>query len=583
MRSPFAALLIAGLGLALACPPGLVYGEESGLGALGDYERQAVEKVIENNGWRVASSPSGREIEEVHVVTLPVFSRRDGDLLQWFNRLHATTEPDVIRREVLLEPGDKWEGDKARETERNLRNPTFTSLAVVLPLERESDTKIDVLVVTRDIWSLRTNTDFEYQNGILSNLYVSASEHNLLGRHKSIGAAFEMDQGAFGFGPQYYDPNVLGTHVQFYSQARVEFERATGDFEGTSSDTQIAYPLWNLDRTWGADLQVTHADEVVREFRENRLLPYDDPDTTTVETVPYRYRNRTFDAEGRVHYAIGEKVEHRFSAGWRFNLQEPELPPDFPRDAALREAFRRDVLPPRERNSGPLVGYYVFQPTWRTYRNINTFDLPEEEQVGPYLQLEGAPILETFGSLSNFVELTGTAGWLIDIVRDGYFWFGGSATTRLRGERPTDNYLYGFARLATPDAWRIARFVARARADVYLRDRQNRLLFAGGQSGLRGFGIGAFAGEARFLGNVELRSMPLKAWFTRVGALLFWDVGHAAPSVEQLELTHDIGIGLRLLIPQANTVPARLDWAIPLDPRLPPFPGRISLGFGQIF
>jgi len=40
---------------------------------------------------------------------------------------------------------------------------------------------------------------------------------------------------------------------------------------------------------------------------------------------------------------------------------------------------------------------------------------------------------------------------------------------------------------------------------------------------------------------------------------------------------------LRLLIPQLNTVPLRLDWAFPIARDREVWPGRVSVGFGQVF
>jgi hypothetical protein len=113
------------------------------------------------------------------------------------------------------------------------------------------------------------------------------------------------------------------------------------------------------------------------------------------------------------------------------------------------------------------------------------------------------------------------------------------------------------------------------------------------------------------LGNVEVRSMavPLPLLSLRAGILLFYDFGDAAippstqPSTDNIFVRswdafrgfhyyHDVGVGLRLLIPQANTDLLRVDWAFPLqsdnDMSSPirtraGWPGRFSAGFRQVF
>ncbi len=67
---------------------------------------------------------------------------------------------------------------------------------------------------------------------------------------------------------------------------------------------------------------------------------------------------------------------------------------------------------------------------------------------------------------------------------------------------------------------------------------------------------------------------------------MFYDVGHAAESYGDLVPHHDVGIGLRWLIPQLNSSVFRLDWAIPAQDG--PYserglPGRITAGFIQAF
>ncbi|HEU5057866.1 MAG TPA: hypothetical protein VFU21_15145, partial [Kofleriaceae bacterium] len=89
------------------------------------------------------------------------------------------------------------------------------------------------------------------------------------------------------------------------------------------------------------------------------------------------------------------------------------------------------------------------------------------------------------------------------------------------------------------------------------------------------------------LGNVELRTLPLKVLFTRAGGILFWDFGHAADCYAgcetPLRLHHDVGIGIRALIPQLQPYVLRLDWAIPLTGTTAGFPGRIVAGVQQVF
>jgi len=562
-------------------------GDESGrarLSTLDGYERRTVRRVLRDNGWGLADDPSGKRIGEVHIVTLPAFAREDPPALRWFNRLQVETKPEVLRQDVLLGPGDPWNHEQVEETERLLRDPNFTAFAVALPVRNPDPKQVDLLVVVRDLWSLRPNPKFEVQAGTLSTFLFSITERNVLGLRKEVNASFEMNLGSFALGSRLFDSNVFGTQAEFRTKAAFVFTRGSGEFEGTRSETTLRYPLWNLEQTWGGELTVSHRDEVERQFRGTEPLEYDDPRTpNTRESAPWAFDVREFGLETRLLYATGEAVEHRFALGYRVDTQEATLPAAFPEDPQLRRSFRRDVMPPDERNSGPLFGYEAFWADWVVYRNVSTYAVAEERQIGPFVDLQVSPILRAFGSLQSFVEARGSVGVRVDIDGRGFGLFETGGVSRYWEGRLFDNDLFGRTRLVAPPIESVGRFVGRLRADALVDDTQNRLLFAGGRNGLRGYAIGAFPGRRRLLANVEFRTAPLGLGALRAGAIAFWDAGHSAESFGALRLRHDAGIGVRMLIPKFIRNPFRLDWALPVDPARNSFPGRLTLGFGQVF
>jgi hypothetical protein len=108
----------------------------------------------------------------------------------------------------------------------------------------------------------------------------------------------------------------------------------------------------------------------------------------------------------------------------------------------------------------------------------------------------------------------------------------------------------------------------------------------GGDTGLRGYAIGDFFGTTEVLGHVELRTAPVAIFSQRIGGLLFYDVGHAAPSFRAITPMHDFGLGLRWLIPQLNSTVIRIDWAFATQSTAftqAGFPGRVTAGFLQTF
>ena len=92
------------------------------LSSLGRLERESLEDGLAQLGLAIDPSPEGKRIGHVYVVNHEVFSRHDG-LFQFLNVFHGTTRPDVLGRELLLAPGQRWDAALADESVRNLQAP----------------------------------------------------------------------------------------------------------------------------------------------------------------------------------------------------------------------------------------------------------------------------------------------------------------------------------------------------------------------------------------------------------------------------------------------------------------------------
>ena len=71
---------------------------------------------------------------------------------------------------------------------------------------------------------------------------------------------------------------------------------------------------------------------------------------------------------------------------------------------------------------------------------------------------------------------------------------------------------------------------------------RRRYFVVGGDTGLRGYPVSKFSGRgAEFIGHIEARTMALKLGFLRLGGLLFFDAGDAAPEASSLTFYDDVG------------------------------------------
>ncbi|HKE13635.1 MAG TPA: hypothetical protein VKB80_02135, partial [Kofleriaceae bacterium] len=449
-----------------------------------------------------------------------------------------------------------------------------------------ADQEVDLLVVTRDIWSLRMNSNYEVQEGTLSKLSLSLSENNLFGLRKQIAMVFNMDLGKYSIGPRYIDPNIAGTHLTLETHVDAVFNRYTSDLEGSQSATSFNYPLWSLSREWGAGIDISHFDAVRRSFLGAELRRYQTADGMM---VPWEYDERDLEVTSNVVRQLGSSVKHRFAIGHKLSVQRPEVRDNFPGDDAAREEFERQVLPRSERSSAVFARYNLFVPTYAVFRNISSFDLAEDQRLGPDLGVEVGSALEALGSEVDFLYGSVTAGWTMALGRDGLVRVVGSASAR-RQDGELIDMLRSASIVAASPSFLGMRLAGRATWSGLFDDTANRYFTIGGDDGLRGYAINQFVGygpdAVRVQTNLELRTTAVPILFTRVGALLFWDTGHAADCYRgcpgALSLHQDVGGGLRVLVPQLQPYVFRFDWALPLTDASA-FPGRFIAGVNQVF
>src|SRR6185436_1368641 len=233
--------------------------------------------------------------------------------------------------------------------------------------------------------------------------------------------------------------------------------------------------------------------------------------------------------------------------------------------------------------SEPYLRYEMFTPRYIVLRDLDTFDLRENKQLGPFFKLrvsEGMPELgadfRAFGVAAAGGFAAGPAG--------SYLSLSASAGARYRhdGGRWIDQEAVGTFYGATPLVDRLFRIVAGVTVESKRADTTNTQFAIGGSTGLRGYAIGEFLGTSALIGHIEIRTASVSTLFAqRFGGLVFYDVGHAAPSLADLDLRNDVGLGLRWLAPQFNSTVLRFDWAVPLQDGVitrAGMPGRFSAG-----
>src|SRR5690349_12724130 len=255
MRSPLLALAAALLSVAAAAradePPRASEDDAPATRAFrySDYEEETLRGALAALGLERDDAPEGKRVASVHAVRLEVIEERD-PAPRFLNALHALSRERVILREVLLHAGDRFARTLADETRRNLAALPQLSVVLVAAARGPGPEEVQVVVVTKDVWSLRLNWNIAVAAQGLESLSANPAETNFLGLHHTAGLLFTLLPRSYSVGAQYDVPRVLEGHVAASADAGLSFDRLTGAREGSFGDLAVSEPLWSTRTPW---------------------------------------------------------------------------------------------------------------------------------------------------------------------------------------------------------------------------------------------------------------------------------------------------------------------------------------------
>lgn len=106
------------------------------------------------------------------------------------------------------------------------------------------------------------------------------------------------------------------------------------------------------------------------------------------------------------------------------------------------------------------------------------------------------------------------------------------------------------------------RLVTKVTLDVRQNDLNNPRVFLGGENGLRSAAPQELSGRNYLLGSLEYRARSFELATVYTSITLFYDVGSAFDDLPVL--THTIGLGLRILLPQFNQEVVKINFGLVL-------------------
>jgi hypothetical protein len=544
------------------------------------YEEDLIADVLAEQHLVPDKTPLGKRIERIVVAPQDIFLPRFDPVPAFFNILHVTTKPDVVRRELLFGEGEIIGEDTIEESERNLRSLFVLAVARIVTARGSTPDSVVVVVVTKDLWTLRPNTNFVYENGNLDLLQFTLAEHNLAGRNKFLGLNFRLDPATFTLGQHYIDPRVWGSRIAAEEQVLVIFNRDSGDPEGTIALANASRPLFSLATEWGWYAGVYYEDDVSRRFINGATAPQ------------YTYDQRFVSGALDGKRSFGRAWKSIFTLGYSANT------------ARFRPHATTDpmILPFSEDVANIYLRYDFYQPRYVTFQDIQAYALTEDYRLGPQSTVELDLAASELGFSSDFFRAFASVAWRWLLGDDDLFYVGASGEARYEPHfsnpqhwtTPWVNRAFSATIHNISPRWWILRFLARASVTLHDYDLSNAVLQLGGTSGLRGFAAGTFNGANLYVFNLEARTKPIALWTVYFGLVGFYDGGAAyfsrygEPALEEVGTVlrpvsyhHDAGFGLRIQLPQFNHEAVRVDMAFPLEAS--PDPVVVTAAFGQVF
>lgn len=536
---------------------------------LSPYERDILSSVLANRDLKIEDHPEGKSIDGIEIETMEVFGAAD-PIPDWVNWFHTTSRKPTIEREVLLRSGQPYDQGLVEESARNLRTLNQVSLVIIVPVQSEQSDHVRLLVITKDVWSLRLNSSFRVRNGTFEYLALQPSETNLAGTHLSLAGQYIYDLSTNTFGGTVSHQRLFGSRIRATLKINAIQYRKTGVFEGSYGALAFGQPLYSTQTKWAWGTSMAWLNEVNRPLRPDpsgTYVPrtYRDPSALELGSIPYRYHARALTWQTFVTRSYGSRQKSNLSFG------AEALQRNVDANLLVREGYSEDLVRRFEQNAlerkdvriGPFLMLETYRNDFISLFDLETLGLQEDYQLGPraFVKVYGGSkrALATRDVVGVTTALQYSASLRGSLLR---FWT--SHSTELTPQaRNDDGLIQGGLRLVSPSVG-FGRFVFDTGGLFHYHNSRNLRFALGGDRRLRGYPSEQFLGHHLAVSNLEFRTRSVRLIDVLFGLVGFYDVGDAFDATSQLRPKHAIGCGIRATAPQFQRVVGRLDLAFPL-------------------
>ena len=449
-------------------------------------------------------------------------ARENNGLFRLANALHIRTKHATIQAQLLFVSGEKYRARKLAETERALRLLPYVYDARVVPV-RYADGKVDIKVITKDVWTLSPGISFGRAGGS-NDTRFNLQDTNFLGWGKeaqiSHGSTIDRTSNTVSWS----DPNVFGSRWT----SKLTYSESS---DGSNRSVQIAQPFYSLDAPWSAKITAVKFDRTISRYNLGDIVDQ------------FNDNESSYELSGGVSRGLLNGWTRRLTFGMRYDRNE-FLPTPV-------TSLPAKQLPPDRTLSYPFVGFDILQDKYKKIGDENQIGRTEDLYFGTEVSGEIGLANHAFGADRSAVMLVLKALRGIELDEQQQIFLTGKFSSRVEQGRARNLIADGGAKYYW--RWRTDWLLYAGLSGTITNSLDPDMqLLLGGDNGLRGYPLRYESGTSRALFTVEQRVFT--DWFpfrlARVGGAIFADVGRTwgsgAIGNSDPGLLKDVGFGLRL-------------------------------------
>lgn len=467
--------------------------------------------------------------------------REDNWLFRTANRIHAKTRPWLIRNQLLFRTGDAYDRRVLDESERLLRSNRYFYDARIRPIAYH-DGRVDVEVLTRDVWTLNPGFSFGRKGGA-NTTSIDFEEQNLLGTGVGISFSHASTPDRDTNSILLDSSHLIGPWI------RTELLVAENS-DGRKKSALVERPFYALNTRWAAG--ASFADDLRVDTLFGRA------------GVAGRFRThaKKLNAWGGWSAGLKGRWVQRFRIG--FTRDESRFAPA-PGDVPSAP------VPPDRVLAYPWVGFELVEDAFEKAINRDQIERTEDFFLGTLFRASLGYSSDGFGADREAVVFSGQFGTSFLTMKSSTLLVDSAANGRVENGSVRDTTLGAGGRLYVrlSESWLLFSLLSGSRGVNLDPDHE---LVLGGENGLRGYPRRYQAGDRTALFVLEARYYTSLYPFrlARIGGAVFFDAGRAwggdFAKAQDPGILRDVGIGLRLGLTRSglgNVI--HIDMAFPLD------------------